>query len=106
MPVKPLSPCSVSGCPARAVRGGRCEAHQRPAWQGVRDERPTAPERGYGSAWQRLRWQLLQEQPECVVCGERAAVVHHLNGNPRHNERGNLACLCRDCHERTHGRKR
>jgi hypothetical protein len=31
-----------------------------------------------------------------------SAQVHHLDGNPQHNERANLICVCAPCHLRIH----
>jgi 5-methylcytosine-specific restriction endonuclease McrA len=31
-----------------------------------------------------------------------SAQVHHLDGNPSHNDRSNLVCLCSGCHLRVH----
>jgi 5-methylcytosine-specific restriction endonuclease McrA len=31
-----------------------------------------------------------------------SAQVHHIDGNPSHNERSNLVCLCAGCHLRVH----
>jgi 5-methylcytosine-specific restriction endonuclease McrA len=31
-----------------------------------------------------------------------SAQVHHLDGDPSHNERSNLVCLCAGCHLRVH----
>ena len=31
-----------------------------------------------------------------------SAQVHHIDGNPSHNEKSNLVCLCSGCHLRMH----
>lgn len=31
-----------------------------------------------------------------------SAQVHHIDGNPSHNDRSNLVCLCSGCHLRMH----
>lgn len=104
MPVRPASPCGVSGCPRPAVQGGRCQEHAR-----VRqDNRGNSNGRGYGSEWQRTRRVFLDEHPECWQCGQPSTVAHHVVPKERggSDEPANLAALCRGCHERLHGRKR
>ena len=105
MPVKPGSPCSQPGCPARAVAHGRCAQHQRPNhWL---DNRANAAARGYGSEWQRTRAAFLGSNRECELCGQPSQVAHHILPKDRGgtDEPSNLASLCKACHERIHGRK-
>ena len=102
MPTRPVTPCFVPLCPNRAVYRGRCAVHMRRA----EHMRGTAAERGYDAAWRTVRAAVLAEQPTCVVCGALAEVVHHVDGDSRDNDRRNLLALCRDCHERAHGRGR
>ena len=56
-----------------------------------------------GAKWQRLRAQVLAEQPLCAHCGCRgltvpATDVDHKDGNPGNNDRSNLEGLCHECH--------
>jgi 5-methylcytosine-specific restriction protein A len=76
--------------------------------------RGTAAQRGYDRAWQRVRGAFLKAHPLCVECERRgkvrpAEVVHHLKPVEDFPELrlkwSNLEGLCRDCHERHHGRK-
>ena len=99
---KLAAPCAASGCPAVAVRAGRCTAHQR------RDTRPNVYRRpGYGPAWPAIRRQVLAEEPVCG-CGRPTTRVDHkvplrLGGtNARHNLQG----LCERCHDRKTGHER
>lgn len=78
MPVKPASPCSQPGCPARAVTHGRCQAHQRQREQA----RGSAAARGYDARWRRESKAYLAEHPYCVDCLAEgryvlATEVHH-----------------------------
>lgn len=57
-----------------------------------------------GKAWATLRESVLREQPLCEICltdDERpvmATDVHHIDGDPTNNRRGNLQSLCHACH--------
>ena len=73
------------------------------------DHRETAVARGYTSRWARVREMKLRRDPVCEDCTSegrttRAEIVHHIDGNPRHNEFENLRSLCRVCHGRRHRR--
>jgi hypothetical protein len=74
------------------------------AAQRARIQRPRKPESEYlaGHDYAR-RW-----IPMPDLC-ERCGVVppldrHHKDGNPRNNDRSNIACLCRRCHQTVDGR--
>ncbi|MFJ2455608.1 HNH endonuclease [Pseudomonas protegens] len=68
------------------------------------------------AAWQRLRAQVLAEQPLCEHCYDDGKVtpatdVDHIDNNGDNNARDNLASLCHSCHSikthaEMHGRKR
>jgi 5-methylcytosine-specific restriction protein A len=89
---KLASACSTPGCPNTAARNGRCLAHQRP--------RPKTAAQ-YGRPWQRLRLQVLAEQPYCF-CGALAREVDHIIALNRGgtNDRSNLIARCKRCHSR------
>lgn len=65
-------------------------------------------ERGYGTAWVKLRKQVLTEEPTCRVClVERGVVtaatqVDHIRAKADGgtDDRSNLRPLCRPCHDR------
>ena len=73
-------------------------------------------QRGYGGRWQKYREAYLGIHPLCVKCeavGKTAAatVIDHIQEvsgpyDPLFWEPNNHQALCRDCHERKHGRKR
>lgn len=106
MPYRPLGPCSVQGCPERAVRRGRCARHAAEAEARYRaehpDERPNFRERGYSSKWDTLRKEFIRRHPRCVLCGGRASHVDHIV--PRRqggtDDVANLQALCWSCHSR------
>jgi 5-methylcytosine-specific restriction endonuclease McrA len=89
--------CSFPGCGNVGVKG-RCDEHKR------KDQRPGARKRGYTARWDKIRAQVLRRNPVCE-CGHAANVVHHVDHDPKNNQRDNLQALCRDCHEVHHGRK-
>lgn len=74
------------------------------------DERLSSSKRGYDSAWQRLRAAFLREHPMCAQprCKRPATHVHHVKAVEDAPELrldpSNLKGLCRECHERLHGR--
>jgi 5-methylcytosine-specific restriction protein A len=82
-----------------------CETHQP-----TRDDpfRKSAIERGYDSNWTKFRDMYIRQHPVCNRCDRVATVVHHIKpldeGGDKHDE-SNLEPLCRECHERHHGRK-
>jgi 5-methylcytosine-specific restriction protein A len=114
MPPRPPKPCRKPGCRNLATdAGGYCPEHKHLADEALalrrsaQDKvRGNAAKRGYGAHWQRVRHRKLRRDPLCAICARTADVVHHRDGNPRNNASGNLMSLCRECHERLHGRLR
>ncbi len=114
MPPRPPKPCRKPGCRNLATdAGGYCPEHKHLADEALalrrsaQDKvRGNAAKRGYGAHWQRVRQLKLRRDPLCAICARVAEVVHHRDGNPRNNASGNLMSLCRECHERLHGRLR
>lgn len=94
--------CSVPGCPELTDRGA-CERHRREQDRSVKDRQPWRliyrTER-----WQRLRRQVLREQPLCATegCGQPSEVVDHVIPLVERIElafeRVNLQGLCADHH--------
>ena len=65
------------------------------------DDRGSATQRGYGSAWQKIRAVVLTEEPLCRACKRMPATdVDHIIPK-RHggtDDRANLQPLCAQCH--------
>jgi 5-methylcytosine-specific restriction protein A len=112
MGCKPQRECGRIGC--RNLTTSRyCAEHtvapRRSAHRG-RDSRASCSDRGYDWRWHKLRNTVLSRRPMCERCyaagrqGVPAKVVHHIDHNQRNNSMHNLQPLCRDCHERLHGR--
>lgn len=86
--------CSWPGCPNL-----NCQIHQT-----VRraDNRPSAARRGYDATWRRIRSAFLKQNPNCMICGEKATEVDHIvplrNGGT--NAWSNLRGMCKSCHSR------
>jgi len=103
VPMKPLHPCNQQGCP-ELVRDGRyCDKHKKEK-QKVQDQRRgSAASRGYDKTHQRIRLQVLREEPLCRRCAAQGFVVaaievHHIDGNAYNRQRSNLEPLCKSCH--------
>lgn len=60
MPWAPLRPCTTPGC--RNLQP--CPKHARRPWQQQRSRQ----ERGYDAEWERIRKQVLAEEPQCREC--------------------------------------
>lgn len=105
MPTKPLSPCTVPGCPALVARPGKCPRHRREADRALKMNHPW---RDYGVRHEGLRRRVLREEPTCRACGrERSAVADHvvpLCAGGR-TERSNMQGLCARCHNRKTARE-
>jgi 5-methylcytosine-specific restriction protein A len=67
-PLKAPTSCSVPGCPERAAQRGRCFKHAAHTQQQYEQARGTSTERGYGSAWRKVRGAYLLAYPFCVDC--------------------------------------
>ena len=85
--------CLEPGCPV-ITRETRCPAHQ--------PRRLGTSQRGYGTAWQAIRLEVLRQEPYCRRCGAPATTVDHIlplrQGGT--NARYNLQALCKRCHDR------
>jgi 5-methylcytosine-specific restriction protein A len=103
MPTAPLRLCSgKSNCPNRVQRG-KCKDCARVSEQA----RGTSTERGYGSAWQRLRDRVRTEEPLCRRCLAKDLIqateeVDHIvpKSDGGTDDRANLQGLCKSCHSR------
>lgn len=98
MPRAP-KPCLDCGAPTRATRCPDCERRYQRA---IDSARPGARARGYDTAWERTRRRYLRQHPWCVVCGQPATDVDHIDGlgpnGPRGHDPTNLRPLCHPHH--------
>lgn len=104
MPTRPPRPCNWPGCPS-LTRDRYCPRHAEERAQRERQRlsaRPSAAQRGYGRAWQRVRGEWLAAHPWCAACGAVGTEVHHIvrlaDGGTHHPS--NLMTLCASCHHR------
>ena len=97
-------PCIASGCPRFGVGGTGstsryCAVHGKTVRRGYEKQRPSSAKRGYGSAWRKLRAEILKANPVCP-CGAAATVVDHVI--PKRaggaDAPANLRALCKSCH--------
>lgn len=105
MPARPPKPCAHPGCVA-LVRKGRCPAHERIAGSFADAARGTSTERGYGSAWRRLRLRVLRR--DCGLCqpclrANRVTLAQQVDHIIPKAEGGsddmeNLEAICAPCH--------
>ena len=110
VPMSPLHPCAVSGCPERLPRGvSRCPVH---AAQQERQRRADTPGRLVPGVrghlidfyqtplWRALRDQVLQEEPLCRICRRVTEHVDHIVPRTQggSDTRDNLAGMCARCH--------
>lgn len=51
------------------------------------------------------KWAYERDNGQCVLCGAPASEVHHIvfRSQMGLSNLNNLACLCRDCHNKAHG---
>ena len=51
------------------------------------------------------KWAYERDNGQCVLCGAPAPEVHHIvfRSQMGLSNLNNLACLCRDCHNKAHG---
>jgi 5-methylcytosine-specific restriction enzyme A len=120
MPISAPKPCAHPGCGKLVSDGRYCQAHKRErnANRFADTHRGSRHERGYGTAWDRLRVCILQRdnglcQP-CIKQGRvtMATQVDHIvqKKDGGTDEESNLQAICTECHkfktarEASHGR--
>ncbi len=101
--------CSYRGCENPvAERNSYCTEHKSSITvsYGKRTEGFNRPNQSlYNTGrWRKLRQQIIERQPECVICGtDKRLTVHHINP-PKGNEDlfydpDNLTVVCFNCHK-------
>lgn len=98
MPYKALKKCRFAGCP-ELTDESYCPEHRRQVLKSRDMNRETAGSRGYNHRWGKVRDMKLANDPLCQDCEKEgitktADMVHHLDGDSRHNEGENLRSLC------------
>ena len=115
MALLPLQPCRAPGCRALVRGQPRCDEHtvEREAERAERDDanRPSYRERGYSTAWDKLRRQVIDANPTCGICHVRPSkLVHHWNEVRTNPDLvlapSNLVAICGTCHQQIHGSRR
>jgi 5-methylcytosine-specific restriction enzyme A len=110
-----LRPCREPGCPALVHLGeGKCAKHREEEAKAYDARRGSARDRGYGTAWDKLRRMYLAANPLCEDHKARgkvveAVMVHHKvpiseGGDPLAWD--NLRSLCSRCHAIRHKGRR
>ncbi|SFB96423.1 5-methylcytosine-specific restriction enzyme A [Polaromonas sp. OV174] len=102
MPKAAPRPCSMFGCRALSVAGGRCADHQREQWR----KKPFATKRITGRRLQAMRAALFDRCPLCVACDAKGFVVaatqrDHIKplSEGGLDDDSNVQGLCDACHE-------
>lgn len=106
MPSAAPRPCTHPGCGVLVRGSSRCERHVVAAGSFADKRRGTRHERGYGSAWVRLRERVLARdnglcQP-CATDGRTtpAVAVDHIRAKAHGgtDDEANLQAICSACH--------
>lgn len=110
MSSKPSRPCAFPRCKALVKDTRYCEEHQEhDARKRYDREKGTRQERGYGTAWQALRKDiLLRDLYTCQMCGGSVGMhkgdahVDHIIAKEKGgtDDESNLQTLCAGCHSR------
>jgi 5-methylcytosine-specific restriction protein A len=104
MPMAAPRPCSKAGCIKLASKKGRCDLHQVKSWD---HKGKTRHERGYGTAWDKLRKSALDRDNHlCQKCLRKkvytlATEVDHIKPKYKGGTDNliNLEGICSKCHK-------
>lgn len=107
MPVMPPRPCNNPRCRTMSTKGGYCDDHQPVVIPWKSSLGKTAKERGYGTAWRKVRKVALKRDKHlCQECLRQGIVtsgtdVDHIVNKARGgtDELSNLQTLCKPCHK-------
>ena len=105
MPLSPKKPCRKYNCKNYQVKDGYCLDHWLPRWE----RQPSASDSIYHlQNWRRVRDLKLRRFPICEICLKNLAdTVHHIvpiDEGGDFWDSDNHQSVCRDCHEKIHGR--
>lgn len=106
MPVSAPKRCSQPGCNVLVRGSSRCDVHKVEAGSFADRRRGSRHERGYGSAWDKLRLEVLRRDAGVCQPHLEQGVVHagsHVDHRKAKAEGGtddpaNLWCVCVDFH--------
>lgn len=107
MPIAAPRPCSHVGCGVLVRGASRCEAHKVQAGSFADRRRGTRHERGYGTAWDKRRAQVLQRDAGiCQHCLRETGAVHEgtevdhrvPKAQGGSDDLSNLQTICRPAH--------
>lgn len=107
MPKMPPKPCNGPRCKAMATKGGYCDEHQPIVIPWKSSVGKSAKERGYGSAWTKIRNTVRKRDKwlcqECLRKGivTKGSDVDHILNKARGgtDAMNNLELLCKPCHK-------
>src|SRR5262245_6243637 len=110
MPTAAKRPCPRPGCPVLITREQKyCPEHRKAERRRYDERRPNFRER-YGKDWEKIRRQVLLEEPTCRLCWEREKrttassevdQIKTLSKRETH-DRENLRGVCEPCHQERH----
>jgi len=103
--------CNERGCPAFAVRRGKCADHAGQAQRAYDASRGGRQARGYGRGWEKVRLEVLERdgstcQIRGPLCKGRATTVDHIVAvidGGAHLDPRNLRAACGPCNYGHHG---
>lgn len=86
------------------------EAHRKrwlgsnnPMWNGgITVKERNKGRRTYPKLFNKLSKVLLESNPLCSICGDKSALVHHIDEDTYNNQVTNLKVLCKSCHTKVH----
>lgn len=116
MPRRIKRACRHVLCPGTTIhRSGYCDAHQQAegSWKKRQERTGNRHQRGYGTAWQKLRLLILKrDRYLCQYCkqlgiAEAGNTVDHIVSKAKGgtDAQSNLQTLCRRCHATKTGRE-
>lgn len=103
----PIRVCAEPGCPELTEKGSKCDDHRKIDRARQDARRPSAGDRGYGTAWRKVRRIFLNDNPICVLCGADSKVPDHYpktrrelvaEGVSNPDDSKYLRPLCISCH--------
>lgn len=109
MPARLKRACRKPGCPGTTIdRSGYCDKHkpEEACWKRWQDKKGNDRQRGYGTAWRKLRKRILErDRYLCQVCLKNGVIkagseVDHIRSKATGgtDNDDNLQAICTRCH--------